>query len=83
MIEDYAWIATSAMILPGVKIGQGAVVGAGALVAKDVPPFGIAAGNPAVVRENRRCRELDYSPVSFVAACAAWLKSPIRRVEET
>jgi len=47
VIEDYAWIATRAIILPGVKIGRGAVVGAGAVVTKDVDPDTISAGNPA------------------------------------
>jgi len=46
-IEDYAWIATRALVLPGVKIGCGAIVAAGAVVTKDVPPGVIVGGNPA------------------------------------
>ncbi|RQP21615.1 CatB-related O-acetyltransferase [Piscinibacter terrae] len=41
------WIGRSAIVLPGVEIGHGAVVGAGAVVTKSVPPYAIVAGNPA------------------------------------
>jgi len=47
VIEDRVWIGYRAIVLPGVKIGEGAVVGAGAVVAKDVEPYAIMAGNPA------------------------------------
>ena len=47
-----AWIGCLAIVLRGVTIGEGAIVGAGSVVSKDVPPFTIVAGNPArVVRE--------------------------------
>ena len=42
-----AWIAGWAIVLPGVTIGEGAVVGAGAVVTKDVEPWSVVAGNPA------------------------------------
>ena len=46
------WIATAATILPGVRIGAGSVVAAGAVVTRDVPPATLVAGVPAaVVRE--------------------------------
>lgn len=52
VIQDRAWIGFNAIILKGVTIGEGAIVGAGSVVSKDVPPFTIVAGNPArVVRE--------------------------------
>ncbi len=41
------WLGSACMILSGVTIGHGAVIGARAVVAKDVPPYGIVAGNPA------------------------------------
>jgi acetyltransferase-like isoleucine patch superfamily enzyme len=43
------WIGRSAIVLPGVRIGNGAVVGAGAVVTKDVPPYAVVGGNPARV----------------------------------
>ena len=43
------WIGYGATVLPGVKIGTGAVIGARAVVAKDIPPYAIAVGNPAKV----------------------------------
>jgi maltose O-acetyltransferase len=46
-IEDHAWIGTNAMIMPGVTVGRGAVVAAGAVVTKDVAPLGIVGGIPA------------------------------------
>lgn len=46
-IEDHVWVGTRAMILPGVTVGRGAVVAAGAVVTKDVAPLTIVAGVPA------------------------------------
>ncbi len=52
IIHNDAWIGAGAFVLRGVTVGQGAIVGAGAVVSKDVPPYSIVAGNPAVlVRE--------------------------------
>ena len=59
VIGDRAWIAYRAIILPGVTIGEGAVVAAGAVVTKDVPPFSIVAGNPAR-KIGERNRDLSY-----------------------
>jgi acetyltransferase-like isoleucine patch superfamily enzyme len=47
IIEDDAWLATRCMILKGVTIGKGAVVAAGSVVTKDVPPYTMVAGIPA------------------------------------
>ncbi|MEJ7560469.1 MAG: acyltransferase [Pedobacter sp.] len=53
-IEDYVWIGTRAIILPGITIGKGALIAAGAVVTKDVIPYAIVAGVPARVIKMRR-----------------------------
>ncbi len=59
IVGNRAWICYGAIVLPNVTIGEGAVVGAGAVVSKDVPPFAIVAGNPAKV-VGERSRNLTY-----------------------
>ncbi len=64
-IGSRAWIAHRAILLPGVTIGEGAIVAAGAVVARDVEPFTIVAGVPAkpVGSRNRDLSyELDFDP---------------------
>jgi chloramphenicol O-acetyltransferase type B len=46
-IEDGAWLGIRAIVMPGITIGEGAIVAAGAIVTKDVPPYAIFGGNPA------------------------------------
>jgi acetyltransferase-like isoleucine patch superfamily enzyme len=59
VIEDHVWIASRATILPGVRIGRGAVVASCSVVTKDVPAMAIVAGVPAKVIGTRRS-QLDY-----------------------
>ena len=52
-IEDDVWIGVNCVILDGVTIGRGAVIGAGAVVTADIPPYSIAVGVPARVKGTR------------------------------
>lgn len=52
-IENDVWIGTQAVVLPGVSIGEGAIIAAGAIVTKSVPPFAIVAGIPARIVQMR------------------------------
>ena len=53
VIGNDVWIGREAVIMPGVTIGDGAIVGAHAVVARDVPPYAIVVGNPARVVKRR------------------------------
>lgn len=57
VINDFVWIGANVTILPGVNIGEGAIIGAGSVVTKDIPDLAIAAGNPAKIIKTR---ETDY-----------------------
>ncbi|WP_441546136.1 acyltransferase [Citrobacter freundii] len=61
-IEDYVWVCTAAIILPGVTLGYGSVIAAGAVVTKNVAPYAIVAGNPAHVIGYRN-KKLCYNPL--------------------
>lgn len=70
VVEDDVWIGYGAMVMSGVRIGQGAIVAAGAVVTKDVPPYAIAGGVPAKIIKYRFAEELisemmwiDYSSI--------------------
>ncbi len=73
VIEDYAWVAYGAVLMPGVRIGRGAVVGAFAVVRSDVPPYHIVIGNPAADTGRTRPENLEYDPVMGLAFVRAWL----------
>ena len=73
VIEDRVWIGTRALISPGVRLGEGAVIGAGAVVTRDINPYRIAVGVPA--REIRdRNRALDYACRYF-----PWFDTDVQR----
>lgn len=57
IIENDVWIGDNVMIMPGVRIGTGAVLGAGAIVTKNVEPYSIVGGNPAKLIRKRFSNE--------------------------
>ena len=61
IIEDYVWIVTNALILPGVTLKKGCVVAAGSVVTKDVEKYCVVAGNPAKPIKIRSSL-LEYDP---------------------
>lgn len=61
VIENYAWLCARAIILPGVTIGKGAVVAAGAVVTKDVDAYAIVGGIPATKIGERDVNALQYT----------------------
>jgi acetyltransferase-like isoleucine patch superfamily enzyme len=59
VIRDNVVIGAFSLILPGATINEGAVIGAGSVVVKDVPEYCLAAGNPAIKKRDRK-REIRY-----------------------
>ena len=59
VVEDYVWIGFRACIAPGVRIGEGAIIGMGSIVMQDVPPLAVVVGNPAQVLTYRPKADFD------------------------
>lgn len=59
-IGKHAWVCSNSIILPGITIGEGAVVASGAIVTHDVPPYSIVGGIPAKIIGQREQKEYDY-----------------------
>jgi len=60
IIGDYVFIGPRAIVLPGVKIGKGAIIAAGCVVTKDVPDYAIVGGVPGVIIGERKEKNLNY-----------------------
>ena len=76
-IGNDVWIGYEATILSGVTIGDGAIIGARAVVAKDIPPYHIAIGNPAKVLKSR------FNKEQIRALCnIRWWDWPLERIEK-
>lgn len=75
VIGSDVWIGAEAVIMSGVRIGDGAVVGTRALVTRDIPPYAIAAGNPATVVRMRFPEEVVKSLLEI-----AWWEWPDERI---
>ena len=75
VIGNDVWIGQNAVILPGVHIGDGAIIGANAVVGSDIPPYTIAVGNPA--RAIRK--KFDEEMISLLEKFSWWDK-PIEEI---
>lgn len=66
IVHKNAWVAINVTVLPGVEIGEGAIVSAGSVVSKDIPPFTVAKGNPAkVVADIAEVLRVNYDAGEF------------------
>jgi virginiamycin A acetyltransferase len=76
VIGNDVWIGRDAVIMPGVTIADGAIIGAHAVVAKDVPPYAVVVGNPGIVKHLRFDAEI-------IAALLAirWWDWPIETIQ--
>ncbi len=68
ILEEDVWVGSNACILSGVTIGRGSVIGAGAVVTKDIPPYSVAAGNPCKVIKSR----FDQNTIAELEASRWW-----------
>ncbi len=69
IVEDDVWIGYDALILSGVKIGKGSVIGARAIVSKDVPPYSVYVGNSIIKKRFPesiidKISTIDYSSIN-------------------
>ena len=64
-VGDYAWLCARSIILPGVEIGEGCVVAAGAVVSKNTEPYSVVGGIPATKISQREKKEYDYIPSGY------------------
>lgn len=75
VIGNDVWIGYGALIMPGVRIGDGAVIASRAVVTRDVPPYAVAGGNPARVIKKRFC-DADIERL----LCVAWWNWPVDKI---
>ena len=71
VIGNDVWLGQNVTILPGVHIGDGAIIGANSVVAHDIPSYCVAVGNPATVKKKRFDDEL----ISLLSKVKWWDKS--------
>lgn len=76
VVGNDVWLGIEAMVMPGVSIGDGAIVAARAVVTKDVPPYSLVAGNPARVVKRRFPQ-----PVIDALLAIRWWDWPLEKIE--
>ncbi len=79
IIEDEVWIGTNALIFSGVRVGKGAIIAAGAIVTKDVPPYAIVGGNPTKIIKYRYSDDIIklLIPIKLIDLPEEWLRNNI------
>lgn len=75
VIGNDVWIGYEAVIMPGVKVGDGAIIAAKSVIVKDVPPYTIVGGNPSVVIRMRFCDETIHALLQI-----AWWNWDIEKI---
>jgi len=89
VVDDEVWIGTDARIFSGVRIGKAAIVAAGSIVTKDVPPYAIVGGNPAKLIRYRFPEEIIriLQPIHFANLSEDWIRKNIglvyKKIEST
>ena len=59
IIGDFVWFGSNVTVVPGVKVGEGVVVGSGAVLTKDIPAYSIVGGNPAKIIKTRNVEQFE------------------------
>jgi len=77
VVGNDVWLGYQAIVMPGVRIGNGAIIASGSVVTSDVPDYGIACGNPATLIR-RRYSDQDITRLLELA----WWHWPLRHVTE-
>lgn len=79
IVEDEAWIGSNAIVMSGVRIGKGAIVAAGAIVTKDIPPYAIVGGNPAKIIRYKFSEDIveELMSLKLIDVPVDWFKSNI------
>ena len=77
IVKDDVWIGTDALILSRVVIGQGAIIAAGSVVTKDIPPYSVVGGNPAKIIKYRYSKEIIEEMIKF-----DWSKIETFKIDE-
>lgn len=77
IIGNDVWIGTNSIVLSGIKVSDGAIIGAGSVVSRDIPPYAIAAGNPIQIIGFRFDEETIRKLTSI-----SWWDWPIEKIQE-
>lgn len=75
VLNDGCWLGMRCMIMPGVTVGEGAVIAAGSLVTKDIPPYAVVGANPARVIKYRFEQEV----INRILALGIYQRSAVQR----